>query len=198
MPMNKFTVDGANKLFICNSGVYGFDVQIDLYSDWKEWYLEDNNTKYGEALRTVGGDPLVGGRYLGDTYFLINGWKIRPSEADQRLQIDGNIYSDDGSGVVVQTTGNYNVLVENTVSNLVDSTVSDISPTLFVDELKASTWTHSSGTYAKNFEDLIVEIAAMANSKIVNSSSGVFDFYDKDNSNILFTLVESGLQRYKQ
>ncbi len=198
MPMAKFDVDGVNKLFVCKSGVTNFDVQVDLYGDWKEWSLETDHLKYEQALRTVGGDPLTAGRYLGDTYFLMNGWKIRPQEADHRLQINGNIYSEDGGSITVQTTGNYNVLVENTVSNLVDSTVSNISPTLFVDELKASTWKHSLGTASKNFQDLMVELLTMTKGRIVNSQSGVFDFYDHDNSSILFTLVESGLQRLRQ
>jgi hypothetical protein len=200
MPMAKFLPDGQNRIFVAKTGITEFDVQIDLYSDWKEWSLENENLKYQQALRTVGGDPIdeAAGRYLGGTYFLTNGWKIRPYEDTHRLVINGNLFSEDGSGVTIPTTGSHNVLSELNVSNLVDYVVSDISPTLFIDALKASTWIHSSGTASKNFQDLIVEIGAMANSKIVNSSSGVFDFYDKDESNILFTLVESGLQRYLQ
>jgi hypothetical protein len=197
--MNKFTFDGVNKIFIVNSGITSIDVQIDLYSDWKEVLLEDDNMKYLQALSTVGGDPLTAGRFLGDTYFLENGWKIRPFEGqDHVLNIEGNLFSRDGSGAVVPTTGNSNVLVEMFVSNLVDTTIAESASTDFVQALKDSDWTHSSGTQSANFEDAITTILSMANGRIVNSSSGVFDFYDQDNSSIIFTLTESGLERVRQ
>lgn len=141
MAMAKFIFDGPNKLFIARSGVTTFDVQIDLYSDWKEELLLSDNMKFLPALRTVGGDPLTAGRTLGDSYFLTNGWRIRPYEAEHRLLIDGNLFTEEGDSVVVPTTGDFNVLVEMFVSNLVDSTVSqiEISNLQFLIESQRST-----------------------------------------------------------
>ncbi len=130
MPMSKFIFDGVNRLFIVRSGITEIDVQVDLYSDWKEVLREGDNTKYLQALSTIGGDPLTLGRTLGDTYFLENGWKIRPYEGENHvLRIDGNLFSRDGSGSVIPTTGNSNVLVESFVSNLVDTAVSQLEIT---------------------------------------------------------------------
>ncbi|KKM65867.1 hypothetical protein LCGC14_1486970 [marine sediment metagenome] len=122
--MQKFTFDGVNKLFIADPGITEFDIQQDLYSDWKEELLLPGNLKYAQALRTVGGDPVTAERDLGDTYFLLNGWRIRPQEADHRLEAEGNLYTDPfGFSAYVQVTGTFNVMVESTVSNLVDSTI---------------------------------------------------------------------------
>lgn len=117
--MANVTFDGANKLIICNSGTTTLSVQ-DTYSYWKEWVLLSDNSKYLQAMSIVGGDPTVGGKYLGTTYFLENGWKIRPQSADHVLTVEGNLYARTGSPFV-PCTGSYNVQVVMTVSNLVDT-----------------------------------------------------------------------------
>lgn len=116
----KCTFDGANKLIIVNPGEEYIDVKVDIYSDWKEWLQTADNLKWDQALRVVGGDPLPGGIYLGATFFLMNGWKIKPAEADGNLTIDGNIYSEDGLNPVVSTEGNYNVRVDMIRSNIIN------------------------------------------------------------------------------
>ena len=55
--MAKVTFDGPNKLIIVNPGIVELDVQVDIYSDWKEWAATGDNLKYPPALRTIGGDP---------------------------------------------------------------------------------------------------------------------------------------------
>lgn len=121
------TFDGSNKLIIVDPGVTELDVKVDLYSDWKEWSLLSDNLKYEPAFRAVGGDPISDTRNLGATFFLINGWRIRPDEADHRLIITGNLFTDPaGFSPVVSTLGNFSVIVEYSVSNLVDATVSNI------------------------------------------------------------------------
>jgi len=97
-----------------------------LYSRWVDWFLTSDNSKFLPALRVVGGDPLPGSKKLGITYFLLNGWKIRPYEATHFFTLDGNLYCDDGSSPYVSTLGSYNVTIINSVSNLVDSTVQQL------------------------------------------------------------------------
>lgn len=105
-------------------GVVELDVKIDLYSDGKEdWVSDVDLIKYAFPIRSVGGDPLPGDKALGATFFLDSTWKIRPYEGDHRLLVNGNLYSEDGTSPFTQTVGNYNVMVEITVSSLVDSTV---------------------------------------------------------------------------
>lgn len=117
--MANVTFDGPNKLIICNSGTTLLSVQ-DTYSYWKEWLLLSDNSKYLQAMSIVGGDPTVSGKYLGTTYFLENGWKIRPQSSNHTLTVEGNLYARTGSAFVA-CIGSYNVQVIQTVSNLIDT-----------------------------------------------------------------------------
>ena len=112
MAMAKFIVDGPNLLLIAKPGVVSVDVQTDLYSDAKEHWLATADNKYNFPLRTVGGDPIGGGKFAGDLYFLQNGWKIRPQEANHELLLDGNLFLDaaEVGGIFVPTLGGYTVL----------------------------------------------------------------------------------------
>lgn len=117
---HKVTFDGANKIIIINDGETFIDVEEDLYSAWKEWVLVDDNVKFLAAMRGVGGDPTVGGDFLGATFFLINGWKIRPFEGDHSLTVRGNLFSEDGLDPFIPTLGEHTILVTRQVSNLID------------------------------------------------------------------------------
>ena len=114
------TFDGPNKLIIMNNGITSITVQ-NMYSLWKVWSATSDNLKYLPAFAVLGGDPTVAGKYLGTTFFLENGWKIRPFEGNHSLTIEGNLYSRDGNSPTVHTVGNYNVLVSLSTSNLVDT-----------------------------------------------------------------------------
>ena len=108
--------------------VVDLDVKIDVFSDGKEdWIIDSELNKRRFPISTAGGDDLPGSKQLGSTFFLEYGWKIRPYEASHTLRINGNIYSRDGSSPFIQTLGSYNVMVINTVSSLVDSTVQQLS-----------------------------------------------------------------------
>lgn len=120
--MAQFTFDGPNKLIIGAytpvSSEFTADAAIDLYSDWKEWAVLDDNSKYAQALSTVGGEQIGVGVYTGSYFFLENGWKIRPIEQDHRLIVSGNLYTSDGTSPFVATLGSYNVLMELRNSSL--------------------------------------------------------------------------------
>ncbi len=115
-----YTFDGPNKLIILSNGTTTVDVK-DMYSRWKEWCATSDNSKFLPAFSALGGDPLPGSRYLGTTYFVENGWKIRPYEGNHTLVVSGNMYSRDGSDPFVNTLGNFNVRIMLSVSNLVDT-----------------------------------------------------------------------------
>jgi len=91
----KVTFDGPNKLILVNEGVTTLDVQIDVYSNWKEWSLQIDNTKFLSAISTLGGDPITSETFVGDTYFLENGWRIQPwtNYNGYILDVVGNIYT---------------------------------------------------------------------------------------------------------
>ena len=105
---HKVTFDGVNKLILINSGEVQIDVQQDLYSDWKEWVRTETNLKYLPPFNTVGGEPTVAGQRLDVTYFLINGWKIKPYQGVYDLNLVGNIFDVDGGTIKVPADVNVN------------------------------------------------------------------------------------------
>lgn len=120
--MAKVTFDGPTKIISVNSGITTIDVKTDLYSDWKEWVLLLDNSKYAPAFRAVGGDEISAGLYLTGSYFLTNGWKIRPDEADHVLKVIGNLYVDgEDTSPFIPTLGTYNVSIQLNTSNIVNT-----------------------------------------------------------------------------
>jgi len=120
---HKVTFDGPNKLILIGYGITDIDIKVDIYSDWKEWAELRDNLKYEAALRTVGGDPTVGSAFLGSTYFLINGWRIRTWEGNHELNMDGNLFVDGGGSLFVNTLRPWTVQTSILRSNLVDIVV---------------------------------------------------------------------------
>lgn len=98
------TFDGTQKLIICNPGTVSLTAQ-GLYSDWKEWVQSGQGINFLPAFEAIGGQPLPGGLFAGQTYFLINDWKIKPQAANHRLTIIGNLYTSDGSPTTVSVPG---------------------------------------------------------------------------------------------
>jgi hypothetical protein len=111
--------NGPEKLIIVDYGISSLNFAEDIYSSWKRW-VNDGYDGYLQAIRVIGGDPTVNGQYLGSTFFLMNGWKIRPYEGNHELTISGNFYSEDGYSPFENTIGNYNVLITRVVSNIID------------------------------------------------------------------------------
>lgn len=118
----KVTFDGPNKLIIINEEEDLIDIQVDVYSAWKNWAMYSDNLKFDAAMRAVGGDPLPGGDFLGSTFFLINDWKIY---VDHSVGFSGNLFAEDGSSAFVAPTGTQ--IVTQRVSNLVDKVGSDLT-----------------------------------------------------------------------
>jgi hypothetical protein len=91
---HKLSFNGTTRTIYIAPHVTDLVVKSDIYSDWKEWQLVDDNPKYIPAIRTAGGDYISETQQLGDSYFLINGWKIKPWSGDYTLRFDGNLYVD--------------------------------------------------------------------------------------------------------
>ena len=122
---HKVTFDGQNKLILINKDVTEINVQVDIYSDWKEWLKLRDNAKYLQALRAVGGDSLGGGESLGGQFFLLNGWRLRTWEGDHTLNVNENIRIDEfdpdiltSPNVFVRTVGQYEILINLAVSQI--------------------------------------------------------------------------------
>jgi len=101
MPMALFEVDTTARLFIARPGVTAFDVRIDLYSDAKEFWIEDDQANGFEfPMVAFGGNDIdVGAGTRIPTYvFLLNGWRVRPQEATHTLAVGGGILLVQGGG----------------------------------------------------------------------------------------------------
>jgi hypothetical protein len=105
-PDQKAVFDGPNKIIYISEGVRELDVQVDLYSAWKEWKISSPEapgsefnprgaTAYDQAFTAIGGDPITDSQNVGITYFLENGWRIQPfaSKDPYVLTVDGNLYT---------------------------------------------------------------------------------------------------------
>lgn len=221
---HKVTFDGINRTIIVNDGVTDIDVQIDLYSDWKEWALQRDHLKFEAAMRSVGGDPTVAGNFLGSTFFTINNWKILISNDTNFV---GNLFSDDFLTPFV--VGDDTKLATSQVSNLIDkiglasgdlisagvATSTDIDNQTTIIQTDITNQTTILGDAINNvpsgvvtqlnqttydgvpYADLMGILLSMAQGRINESSSGVFEFYAQDNSTILYTLTKSGNQRLR-
>jgi hypothetical protein len=93
------TFNGSAKRIVCDSGNTSLDVQA-LYSEWVDWALLGSNLRFLPAFFTQGGtdiDPGAGTQIAFYTY-LINGWRVRPQEANHTLAVTGGILLVDGGG----------------------------------------------------------------------------------------------------
>jgi hypothetical protein len=90
----KVTFIPEEKLISIHPGETQIDVQIDLYSAWKEWIQYYDNAKWAAAFTTFGGDPTGPNQYAPRYFFLTNGWKVYVSNMSVVVQM--NLYSDDG------------------------------------------------------------------------------------------------------
>lgn len=102
------TFDGDNLLITLTAGgvAHEVDVQVDLYSDWKEWVKLAGNSKYPPAFRTIGGDPLTPGINAGAYYFIRNdlGWRIKPAEEDSTISLTGNLAPENSALPIFEPT----------------------------------------------------------------------------------------------
>jgi hypothetical protein len=87
----------------------------ELYSRSADWLALSDNAKYGAVFRQVGGDDLGSGLSIPPYFFLQNGWRVRPMEANQNLTITGNLFVEGGGVPVVSTLGTFQVNVNYTV-----------------------------------------------------------------------------------
>jgi len=95
---HKVTFFGIEKIIQINEGVTNVDVKRDIYSSWKEWASLQDNVKFPIAISAIGGEPITSTTAVGATYFLENGWRIRPWSGNYILTIDGNVYTREAGG----------------------------------------------------------------------------------------------------
>jgi hypothetical protein len=108
----KITFDGDNKQIIINEQYNTISVKTDIYSAAKRWLQRRQNLNYLNPIRCIGGDPITGGLYAGDIYFLENNWQVI---VNTQITVAGTLYNDNTSlnvfiinsgGGVTATTSN--------------------------------------------------------------------------------------------
>lgn len=90
---DKVDFNGVERIIYVHPEVTQLDIREDVYTSWVDWAAIHDNLKFRPALRTTGMDPIGGGKYTGDVYFLINGWKLYVDFS--KVQITGVLFSDD-------------------------------------------------------------------------------------------------------
>lgn len=92
---HKVYFDPITRLITVYEETTALDVQIDLYSDMKEWMglLSRDNRKYNPPIRVIGGDDTVSGQKAGDIYFMQYGWRIVYDPT--KVSVTGVLFSDD-------------------------------------------------------------------------------------------------------
>ena len=88
---HKVVFDGINKLITVDAGVTALNIRTDVYSSWVEWIETEDNARFLPAMRYTGLDVIPGG-FTGDTYFLINGWKLLIDFS--KVAVSGVLFSD--------------------------------------------------------------------------------------------------------
>lgn len=112
------TFDGANRIITLESGVTSVAVS-EIYSRWKDWVLQGDNSKYFPAFFESGGEPIGGGTSTAVNIFLRNdlGWRIKPPEEDITITIVGNLFPfDPGLPYLLPTEGSFTALFRTVVS----------------------------------------------------------------------------------
>lgn len=166
------TFDGANLRIILDSPSVTAE---QIWSAWVVWLNDDTtNAKWLPAMRQVGGDELGGGLFISPYIFLLNGWRIRPMEANHLLVITGNMFVDGGGQPVVNTLGNFNVSVQYTVPVQAQSMATSGSSGLTTDE-------HNK---LMSLDTLLLRKILINDKEIINNQLII---YDDDATTPLFT-----------
>lgn len=104
--------DGTTKI-VTISGVNTLDVK-DLWSRYVDWLFVSDNAKYRLAMATIGGDDIdvAAGTKIPCYLYLLDGWRIRPREADHTLNVTNGVLLVDGGGdPFVNPLGTYAVRI---------------------------------------------------------------------------------------
>lgn len=100
-------LDGPSKRIILDSTNVSAS---QIWSAWVDWH--PFNPQWPLAFYQTGGNDLGEGLFIPPYFFLLNGWKVRPKEADHDLVISGNLIVLGGGVPVVRTLGQYQVNVK--------------------------------------------------------------------------------------
>ena len=98
------------------NGMFQFST-YELYAEWKRWVQQGDNAKYPPVFRTVGGDPIGAGQYVGFYLFMRNdlGWMgVPPDTSPVAVMIEGSFFGESPNLPVMEMIeGNTTSLIIN-------------------------------------------------------------------------------------
>ena len=142
-----FTFDGANKrihieLDAVSNNMVTFTPEM-LWSRWVDWYLTGDNSKYPQALRITGGDPIGGGQYIGNYLFFRNdlGWRGVPPMVDGiTIIINGAFYGEDPLLPVMENNPNQETDLVINRSSMVTAVDTGGGSTYTLEQIADAVW----------------------------------------------------------
>lgn len=164
----KVSFNGALKTINVNSGVTSLDIRADVYSAWVRWVTREENSRFLQAMRASGADPIPGGE-TGVTFFLMNGWKLVYDP--NSVAVAGVLYSEDYATPFWNADDN--PVYPATVSALVNSAVSYqnvvTGTALTQEETAAAVWSAASRTLTESMDPNVSQIATAVLAQILAS-----------------------------
>jgi len=112
-----------------------------IWSRWVDWHAL--NQQWPIAFSLVGGVALGGDLFISPYFFLMNGWRVRPMEANQNLTITGNLFVTGGGIPVVSTLGVYQVNTNYTVPVQAQGIVTSGSTGPSAADIATAVWAHT-------------------------------------------------------
>lgn len=108
-----YIINGVTKTITLTTGTTQVSVR-DVWSRWVDWFLTGDNSKFLPTFEQVGGNDIdvSQGTSIPIYAFLVNGWKLKPQEANHTLTInDGILLVNGGGDPFLNTNGAYTVRI---------------------------------------------------------------------------------------
>jgi len=124
--------NGTTKVISLSQGTTSLSVK-NLWTEWVNWLLASDNSKYAIALEQVGGNDIdqTAGTKIPIYIYIRNDWKIKPQEANHTLTIsDGILLVNGGGDPFNNTAGAYTVRInyQQPVQAITISTGETVAP----------------------------------------------------------------------
>lgn len=180
---DKVDFDGENRLILVHPEVTELDIRAEVYSAWVRWRAMPvrGNSAYFDAMRYTGLDTIPGG-FTGDTYFLINNWKLVVDLT--KVKLTGVLFSDDYPTAFYAP--NMASVYPATVSSLVMSSVS--YQNVVTGDLSSIVVPSTAQTAAAVRAELLTELARMDAS--ISSRLSAASYTAPDNATIAALAVK--------